>query len=190
MKSNENASPNEKDAETKSSSEVKDQTVNNKATKPKKKSAIQSVLMQVGWSLLFLVIGMLVILIALYFPTSSKLKSAQTELDRLVPMETEYLDLQKTYANAEAQVLVYKLMSNTSKLQEVLLKNDLNRTKQYLDYIEEDLNQLKLSEFPELPASFIAQFEKVKTSINSNSITAADDLEEFYNDMLRLADNL
>ena len=88
---------------------------------------------------------MLVILIALYFPAASKLKSAQVELDRLVPMETEYLELQESYNNNQAQVLVYKLMSNTSILQEALAENDSNRTKQYLNYIEEDLSQLETS---------------------------------------------
>ncbi len=148
------------------------------------------VLQQAGLALLFLVIGMLAILLAFYLPAANQLKQAQTELDRLVPMETQYIELQGVYAEIQAQTLVYKMMSNTSQLKEALTDKDTNKVTQQLTYIEEDLSQLELSNFPDLPASLITQFEKVKTSISSSSTTAGSEVEKFYNALLNLSDNL
>jgi len=160
------------------------------APQPKKKTGFQMVLQQAGLALLFLVIGMLAILLAFYLPAASQLKQAQTELDRLVPMETQYIELQGAYDEIQAQTLVYKMMSNASQLKEALIDKDTNKVTQQLTYIEEDLSQLKLSNFPDLPASLITQFEKVKTSISSSSTTAGSEVEKFYNALLNLSDNL
>ena len=160
------------------------------APKPKNKSGIQVVLRQIGLALLFLVIGILAILLALYLPASKDLKTAQTELARLVPMETQYVELQQSNANTVQQALVYKLMSETILLKSALNEGDSNKETQYLTYMEEDLSQLDLSVFPDLPTSLSAQFEKIKTSINSNPSGAGGEVDKFYNSLLTLSDNL
>jgi hypothetical protein len=168
----------------------KDQGIQKEAPKVKKTSAINVVLKQIGLALLFLVIGILAVLLALYLPVRKDLQNAQSELDRLVPIETEYLALQQSSEKTQAQALVYKMMSNTSRLQEALAGNDSERVSQYLIYIEEDLGKLVLSNLPELPTSLTAEFTKVKTAITSKAASAANDLEDFYNDLLVLSDNL
>ena len=160
------------------------------APKPKKKSGFQGMLKQIGLALLFLVIGMLGILLALYLPASRNLKNAQTELDRLVPMETQYVALQVSNANTVQQALVYKLMSETTQLKNALDESDSNKTSQYLTYIEEDLSQLDLSVFPDLPTSLTSQFEKIKTSINNSPTNAGREVDKLYNSLLTLSDNL
>jgi len=160
------------------------------APKAKNKSGFQGMLKQIGLALLFLVIGMLGILLALYLPASRDLKNAQTELDRLVPMETQYVELQVSNANTVQQALVYKLMSETIQLKNALEDSDSNKTSQYLTYIEEDLSQLDLSVFPDLPTSLTSQFEKIKTSINSTPANAVGEVDKFYNSLLTLSDNL
>jgi type II secretory pathway pseudopilin PulG len=160
------------------------------APKPKNKSGFQVVLRQIGLALLFLVIGMLGILLALYLPASRDLKNAQTELERLAPIETQYLELQQSSAKIEQQGLVYKLMSETTQLRSALDENDNNKATQYLTYMEEDLSQLDLSEFPDLPTSLTDQFNKIKTSISSAPTSAGSEVDKFYNSLLTLSDNL
>lgn len=160
------------------------------ASKPKKKSAFQAVLKQTGLGLLFLVIGMLAILLVLYLPIANQLKEAKTELDRLIPLETQYLDLQASYSEIQTQSLLYKVMSNASLLKVALVDNDSTRANQYVSYIEEDLNQMVLNEFPEMPDNLLAQFNKVKANLTSDRPTAIEELQKFYNDLLLLADNL
>lgn len=160
------------------------------APKTKKPSGFQVVLKQVGLALLFLVIGMLGILLALYLPASRDLKNAQTELERLVPIETQYVELQQSSAKTEQQGLVYKLMSETTQLRSALDESDNNKVTQYLTYMEEDLSQLDLSQFPDLPTSLSSQFEKIKTSISSTPTSAVSEVDKFYNSLLTLSDNL
>lgn len=161
--------------------------------KPKfsgKKTGFQSMLKQIGMVLLFLAIGALVVILAVYLPTMKKLQTAQNELERLIPIETQYIELQESHDKAQTQAIVYKLMSDTSRLEEALANNATERITQYLIYIEDDLSELIISESPELPSSLTAQFGKIKSSISSNRTTAIDDLQDFYDDLLLLADNL
>jgi cell division septal protein FtsQ len=160
------------------------------APKAKKASGFQVVLKQVGLALLFLVIGMLGVLLALYLPASRDLKNAQTELERLVPIEAQYAELQQSSAKTEQQGLVYKLMSETTQLRSALDESDNNKVTQYLTYMEEDLSQLDLSQFPDLPTSLSSQFEKIKTSISSTPTSAVSEVDKFYNSLLTLSDNL
>ncbi len=158
--------------------------------KGKKTSALQGMVRQIALALLFVVIGMLVILLALYLPNAAQLRDAQKELDRLVPIETQYIELEQTHERALAQALVYKLMSNSSLLEEALQQNAKERVAQQVAYIEEDLGKLEITKFPELPASLISKFAKVKASLPGNSSGAIKDLQEFYKDLLQLSDNL
>jgi len=162
----------------------------NTTPKPKKSSGFQVVLRQAGLALLFLVIGMLGVLLALYLPASRELKDAQTELARLVPIETQYVELQQSSARMEQQALVYKLMSEATQLRSALDENDSNKATQYLTYMEEDLNQLDLSDFPDLPTSLVDQFTKIKTNVDNNAVSAGSEVDKFYNALLALSDNL
>ena len=180
--------PNEKTAPK---TEPQSQPLKSSAVQPKKKpSGFQLVLRQIGLALLFLLIGMLGILLALYLPANRQLKNAQAELDRLKPIETQYTDLQQSYTRMEAQTLVYKLMSDTSQLKEALNENDSFKATQQLTYIEQDLGKLELSSYPDLPASLNGQFTKIKTSVSGNSTSAGSDVDKFYNALLNLLDNL
>ena len=182
---------NEKETANEKHAALKEQPPETKPKKLlKKQSGFKSVLQQIGLALLFLVIGALAIVLSVYLPAAKKLQTAQGELDRLIPVETQYLELQQSYGKAQAQAMVYKLMSDTNRLQEALTDNNTERVNQYLIYLEEDLEELEISELPELPSNLSAQFEKIKSKINSSPTTAADDLQDFYNDLLLLADNL
>jgi hypothetical protein len=165
-----------------------------KAAEPKKAgkkpSGIQSLLRQIGMALLFLAIGALAVVLSVYLPATRKLQTAQSELERLIPIETQYLELQSSYDKAQVQTMVYKLMSDTNRLQEALAENNSERINQYLVYLEEDLDELVISELPEVPTNLSAQFEKIKSRISSSPSGAANDLQDFYNDLLILADNL
>ena len=163
-----------------------------KVKKEKKKaSAFQAILKQAGLAVLFLVIGMLGVLLALYLPTTKKLQTAQSELDRLVPIETQYEALLQSSETTQAKALAYKLMSNTNRLMQAVEDNNTDRISQYVTYIEEDLSQLEISDLPDLPSNLSAQFSKISASISSSTpAMTADDLQDFYNDLLLLADNL
>ena len=170
---------------------VKEQPAQNKTQKPQKKvSGFQSILRQIGLGLLFLAIGALAVVLAAYLPAARKLQTAQDELDRLIPIETQYLELQQSYNQAQAQAMVYELMSDTSRLQEAIADNNSARINQYLIYLEDDLQELEIRELPDLPSNLSAQFEKIKTKISSSPASASSDLQDFYNDLLLLADNL
>lgn len=156
----------------------------------KKPSGFQSMLKQIGLALLFLAIGALAIVLSVYLPTTRKLQTAQSELERLIPIETQYIELQSSYDKAQAQAMVYKLMSDTNRLQEALAEDNSERINQYLIYLEEDLGELVISDLPDVPTNLNAQFEKIKSKISSSPTTAADELQDFYNDLLLLADNL
>ena len=100
------------------------------------------------------------------------------------------MELQQSSAKVEQQGLVYKLMSETTQLRSALDEGDSNKTTQYLTYIEEDLSQMDLSQFPDLPTSLSDQFNKIKTSISSAPTSAVSEVDKFYNSLLTLSDNL
>ncbi len=192
MKSEDNSTiKNEQEAITSNKTAPKAQPKPAEPKKAKNKPfGIQTVLQQIGLALLFLAIGALAITLAVYLPTTRELQTAQSELERLIPIETQYLELQSSHDTALVKAMVYKLMSNTNRLQEALAETNSERINQYLIYIEEDLDELVISELPEVPTNLSAQFEKIKSKIDSNPTTAASDLQDFYNDLLLLADNL
>ncbi len=186
----EEKSPIEKETKNIASKDVSTEIKPKQSAESKNKTGFQSALKQIGLALLFTVIGMLVILLVLYLPQSRQLKSAQTELERLTPIENQFTDLQESHEKAQAQVLVYKLMSHTSLLRIALIDNNQDAITQYLGYIEEDLGKLEIGKFPELPASLTGQFEEAQENIEKNRLDAIQDLQEFYSSLLLLADNL
>ena len=135
-------------------------------------------------------IGALVVVLSLYLPTASGYKKAQTELDRLIPLETEYITLQDDYQTSRTQADVYKILSNTNLLQIALEDNMSSRINQYIRYVEEDLNELSVPKFADLPAELSIQFSKVKSNAEDDRLKAIDELRIFNNDLLLLIDNL
>jgi len=174
-----------------------DLTKGNGAEKPsmgkeskQKKPFLQSTFKKIGFAFLFLFIGVLIVVLSLYLPTASGYKKAQTELDRLIPLETEYIALQDDYQTSRTQAYVYKILSNTNLLQIALEDNKSSRINQYIRYIEEDLNDLSIPKFPDLPAELSVQFSKVKSHAVDDRLKAIDELRVFNNDLLLLIDNL
>ena len=128
--------------------------------------------------------------IALYLPTQTKLKTAQSEVARLQPIESDYLVLTENYAIIQARTDLYKTLSDTSMLNIALVNNEPNRINQYIRYVEEDLNNLSIPNFPDLSSSLIDQFSEVTSIATSNRTKAIDKLGDFQSDLLLVADNL
>ena len=145
---------------------------------------------KIGFAFLLLLIGALVVVLSLYLPSASALKNARSELDRLMPMEAEYTSLQEDYQTASTQAGVYKILSNTSLLHIALVDNNTSRINQFIRYIEEDLNKLSVPKFSDLPTDLSTQFSKVKSHVADDRLKAIDELQDFYNDLLLLIDNL
>lgn len=160
----------------------------------KKKSAgvklINNTLRSIGFSLLFFFLGGLIVGLVLYLPADSKLRAAEAELSRLYPIEEEFIRLTEDYSQVSAQRVVYKMLSNASLLQIALENNTSGRINQYIRYIEEDLLNLTLSDFPDIPASLTDQFRDVTEKVSSDRPGALRELQSFQNDLLLLMDNL
>jgi hypothetical protein len=175
-----------------------EQVVNETETEPSEKGKgpsrtkifMQDSLRKIGFGLLFILIGALVVGIALYLPAQTKLKTAQAEVDRLQPIESDYLVLAENYAIIQARTELYKTLSDTSMLNVALVNNESNRINQYIRYIEEDLKNLTVPNFPDLSSSLIDQFAEVVSIAASNRTKAIDKLGDFQNDLLLVADNL
>ena len=72
----------------------------------------------------------------------------------------------------------------------IVLDNDSKRIDQVFAFIESGLNSLDLPSLPNAPANLQAQFAKVKGALASNRLTAIDELQTLFNDLLLLANNL
>lgn len=151
---------------------------------------LQATIKKIGFALFFLLIGALIVVLFLYLPAVSTLKKAQTELDRLVPMEAEYISLQEDYQTTSTQADVYKILSNTTLLQIALADNNTSRINQTIRYVEGGLENLSIPEFPDHPAALYSQFSKVKSYAAADRLKAIDELQDFHNDLLLLIDNL
>ena len=177
-----------------SAEDLKKSDVSKKPVKDKKSGQknqfFLTTIKKIGFALLLLLIGALVVVLSLYLPSASALIKAQSELDRLIPIEAEYTSLQEDYQTASTQAGVYKILSNTSLLHIALVDNKTSRVNQYIRYVEEDLNKLSVPKFPDLPTDLSAQFSKVKSHAADDRLKAIDELQDFYNDLLLLIDNL
>ncbi len=176
-------------AESKKKSDMSGKPVKDKKS-GQKYPFLHTTIKKVGFALLFLLIGALVVGLFLYLPSASALKKAQTELDRLIPIETDYISLQEDYQTASTQADVYKILSNTSLLHIALVDNKTSRINQYIRYVEEDLNKLSILKFPDLPTELSDQFSKVKSHATNDRLKAINELQDFNNDLLLLIDNL
>jgi hypothetical protein len=143
---------------------------------------------KVGLWLLFLLIGALAVTLALYLPAQSKLNKAQAELERLSTFEAQFNELLPQYELAQAQTLVYKTISDASLLRTALLENDASKANQQMRYVEDDLTALNIPAYPEILQRLQSQFTKLKSADNSQQ--SLSELDEFYKDLLLLADNL
>jgi hypothetical protein len=151
-------------------------------------SKFESLVKKVGLWLLFLLIGALAVTLALYLPAQSKLAKAQVELERLAAIEAQYNDLLPRYELAQAQTLVYKTISDASLLRAALIENDASKASQQLRYVEDDLAALNIPGYPEILQRLQSQFGKLKSADNTQQ--SLKELDEFYKDLLLLADNL
>ena len=156
----------------------------------KKKSLFNTTFRKIGFAFLFLFIGALLVSLALYLPARSSLLHAQTELERLQPIETEYISLQEEFDTINSRSKVYKILSNVNLLQVALLENETNRLNQFIGYVEDDLAKLELSDYPDLSVSLSNQFNKVSAKVVSDPAGAIEELQKFHNDLLVLIDNL
>ena len=154
-----------------------------KSTEKKKKSLFNRALQKVGYALLFFFIGALVVGLVLYLPTKSDLNTAQSELDRLLPMEAEFVE-------TSTKAGVYKILSDVSNMQMALIEKDENRAGQYANYIIDDLAELSIEGKTEIIDSLSSQFSTLSKTTNLNSTAVLEGLQDFRNDLLSLIDNL
>ena len=85
---------------------------------------------------------------------------------------------------------MYKVLNNVSALETTLVSNETERAGQFIQYIEDDLENLIIEEYPDLPDSLSSQFSKVSSNIDKDQEQALEDLQKFQNDLLTLIDNL
>lgn len=158
--------------------------------KPEKTSPskFEALVTKIGVWLLFLLIGALAVTLALYLPTLTRLNRAQAEVERLIEIEKEYNELLPQFGQAKTQSVLYKTISDTILLQTALSENDSTKTAQQLRYVEEDLTALYITGYPEILQRLQSQFNKIKSA--STSADSLSELDEFYKDLLLLADNL
>jgi hypothetical protein len=160
------------------------------APKPEKTSPskFEALITKIGVWLLFLLVGALVVTLALYLPTLTRLNRVQAEVERLAEIESQYNQLLPEYELAKAQSAVYKTISDASLLRTALFENDTTKTGQQMRYVEDDLAALNIPEYPEILQRLQSQFSKVQSA--STNAAALTELDEFYKDLLLLADNL
>ncbi len=153
-------------------------------------SKFQKIVNTITLVLVCLVIGALAILLFLYLPKLNEFNQAKKELARLTEVEAQYIELQADYTKTKEQAGVYKTISDTSLLEVALRANDPTKANQQLRYVEQDLGDLQISDFPEILQRLQSQFQKIKSSAAGNPTKALEELGEFYTDLLLLADNL
>lgn len=154
------------------------------------KSKFQSLVNTITVALVCLVIGALAVLLFLYLPKLTEFNKAEKELVRLTEVEAKYVELQSDYTKTKEQAGLYKTISDTSLLEVALRVNDPTKANQQLRYVEEDLNTMQITEFPEILQRLKSQFQKVKFSATGNPTKALEELGKFYTDLLLLTDNL
>lgn len=170
------------------SGEEKKENASQPSTKKKKGG---SVLMQkIGLSLVSLLIGAVAASLVLYLPTDSKLREAQSELERLTGIEEQYAELQSEHSLFRSQSSIYKTISSLSMLESALLSADATRINQQLRYVEDDLDRLEVEGFDEIQQRMMSQFSKVKSFARSTPQAALNELRVLLNDLLLFADNL
>lgn len=166
---------------------------NNKAdndTEVKKESRLNSIARKAGYALLFLIVGMLIITLALYLPARNDLTDAQNELERLSNIESQYNELQNDYSSLLKREQVYKLISDSALLESALLQEDRTRISQQIRYMEEDLSQLEIPDFPEVKERLESTFLEIQQASTSDMETTQEELQVLISDLLLLVDNL
>lgn len=153
-------------------------------------SKIAAAAKKVGTWLIFLAGGALAVGLVLYLPARSDLNQARTEIERLEEIERQYNDILPRYELTQAQSIVYKTISDMILLREALSGEETTRVSQQLRYVEDDLNDLVIEEYPEILPRLQSQFNKIRSSSSADPDQALEELEDFFNDLLLLADNL
>jgi len=172
------------------SSEPVKNTPSDAGKKKGKGAKINSLVRKIGvWMLIFL-FGALVVGLTLYLPVNSKLREAEAEIERLRPIENAYEDLMPEFEQVSNQRSIYKLLANSSQMHMAIINERDIQVNRYITYIEDDLSNLTLIEFPDLPNSLQEQFSLVTKEISGNRTDAIEELQKFQNDLLVLIDNL
>jgi len=155
-----------------------------------KPSGFNTMLRKIGFGFLFLLLGALIVGLALYLPANSNLRAAEAELERLLPIESAYEDLLVEHEELSIQRLVYKILANANQMHIALLNEDSSRVAQYRQYIEDDLSNLSVPDFPDISESLQKQFSKVTEKRTTDKSGAIEALQVFQNDLIVLIDNL
>ncbi len=182
----------EKQSETTSGKKTIENTGEKNIDKKKVKndSGLKRSLRKVGYWFLFFLLGALIVGLVFYLPANSKLNEAQTELERLTGIESDYENLIVNFERADSERKIYKILANASQMHIALVSNNTDRLDQYVSYIEEDLSDLSIPNFPELPGNLQDQFMQVNNKIPGDRTGALEELQIFQNDLLLLIDNL
>jgi len=154
------------------------------------KSGFQKTIQTIGIGLLLLLAGFITCTLVFYLPTVEELREAQSKIERLGDIETQLNNLQKDYDLVNKKISIYKTISDASLLDTALSRKDSTRISQQLRYIEEDLGNLMIPEFPEVTNRLQSQYKKIESQAVSDPETAWRELQTFLNDLLLLADNI
>jgi len=178
------------EAVTEATTDIKpaENTKENKSSK--KDSNINTLLRKIGFSFLFFLLGALVVGLALYLPAYSNLQKANAELEELRPIESAYEELVSEHEHVTTQRLIYKILANASQMQVALVNEDKDRIDQYFQYMEADLAELSIPDFPDQPKSLQDQLTRVSDNGFKNKQDTLQALQLFQNDLLLLIDNL
>jgi len=164
---------------------------------PKKKTAFQKFLRSVALAFAFLLIGAALVFFFLYYPNMREFNNAKQELARLQQIEMDYKSLQENYSNLQekhtiAVVLVdiFKIQNNVNVARIALLEDDQIGLSQSLAFIEENIDTLDISAFPDINIDLKARFSEVQKALPADNQKALFELGRLHKDLLRLASNL
>ena len=165
--------------------------------KPQKTSAFTKFIRFVLAFIAFLGIGAGLVYFLVHLPAASEFKDAQTELARLEQVESDYVQLQsdyrtlqERYALADLLVDIFKIQNNVNVARIALLEDDQIALSQSLAFVEENINSLDISPYPDVNIDLKARFDAVKNALPKDEEKALFELGRLHEDLLRLANNL
>jgi len=191
--------------------EVKSEPLKKEKKPPKIAKFFRSILV----GILLLVIGAAAVYIGIYMPKNTalnlQLASSQEQITQLTAQLTsqteELTGVQGELAQAKTEItslqsdlntmselkVVYEIQSNVNIARLALEQNDAPRAVQAVEYIIQDIRGLSISSFPNISSDLsprLTKLENIRVTIGSNPTQAVSDLEDLFNDLLLLANNL
>jgi uncharacterized protein HemX len=121
---------------------------------------------------------------------TEKLTGVQGELEQA---KTEITSLQSDLNTMSELKVVYEIQSNVNIARLALEQNDATRAVQAVEYIIQDIRGLSISSFPNISGDLsqrLTDLENIRVTIGINPTQAVIDLEDLFNDLLLLANNL